>query len=163
MHPLDLEIPAPVVDRGIYVMPAFATLPVADLAKARRWYAAMGFTELAVMPGPADAPSLVHLRRYRYQDLLLVPATAGAATGTGAARLSFAHTGPLTDLDGIAEALRATNLGEVEGPTQTPWYAIEVVGRDADGNTVVLTGRAETPPPSAWVDEVRASITDSES
>ncbi len=157
-----IDMPSPVIDREIYVMPAFATLTVRDLDAARRWYAAMGFVELAVMPGPDGGPSLVHLRRYRYQDLLLVPAPEGAPTGTGSARLSFAHTAPLSELDDIAEALRQTGLGEVDGPNETPWYAVELVARDADGNTVALTGRSERQPSREWTDEVRSSIVEPE-
>ena len=156
------EIPAHVVDREIYVMPAFATILVTDLDLARRWYAAMGFVELAVLPGPGEGPSLVHLRRYRYQDLLLVPAPDGAPTGTGAARISFAHTGALSELDEIAAALRDAGSGAVDGPNETPWFAVEVVGRDADGNTVVLTGRSETPPPTEWTDEIHSSLIEPE-
>lgn len=158
MQVTDVEVPVAEIDRDIYVMPAFVTLPTSDLDAARAWYAALGFVELAVMPPGTDSPQLVHLRRYRYQDVLLVPAADGAATG-GGIRASFAHTAPLDELDTVAERLAALGTGTVAGPRTTPWYAVELEATDPDGHVVVLTGMAEQPP-QAFVDEVRASVVD---
>jgi catechol 2,3-dioxygenase-like lactoylglutathione lyase family enzyme len=107
------------VDREIYVMPGFTTLPVADLERATRWYGHLGFVVLAEMgDGPAR---LVHLRRYRYQDLLLVLRGADEDPPAGAAaRTSFSHTGPLDELDAMAAALRGHGAGRVEGPEAMP-------------------------------------------
>src|SRR5262249_50155191 len=70
---LNVETPDPALDLSIYVMPAFATLTVSDLAASRRWYVeGLGFAVLAEVPGPSGEVALVHLRRWRYQDLLLV-------------------------------------------------------------------------------------------
>jgi hypothetical protein len=47
------------------------------------------------------------------------------------------------DASELAEvAARATKVGggTVEGPAPTPWNTIDLVARDADGYTVVLTG-----------------------
>ena len=70
---------APGIDRDIYPMPMFVTLAVRDLVASTAWYEAAGFIVLATLPGPAGPSSLVHLRRMRHQDLLLVPGepTAG--------------------------------------------------------------------------------------
>src|SRR5438132_972220 len=57
----------------IYPMPAFAQLQVADLDRATRWYTnILGFRVIFAMPGHDGSPQLIHLRRSRYQDLLLV-------------------------------------------------------------------------------------------
>ena len=155
--PAAFEVPAPVIDRDIYVMPMFATLPVADLELSRAWYAALGFVELAVMPAPDGSVQLVHLRRYRYQDLLLVPAGEdGAVRNT--TRVSVAHTGELAELDALAEAVRAVGGGEVVGPTTTPWRAVELEARDADGHVVVLTAQSTEPPPEGWDEFVASTI-----
>ncbi len=150
-----LEVPAPVVDREIYVMPMFATLPVADLDRSRAWYATLGFVELAVMPAPDGSVQLVHLRRYRYQDLLLVPGDASVANTT---RVSFSHTGVLEELDELAAAVRALGGGDVTGPTTTPWRAVELEARDPDGHVVVLTAQSTEPPAEGWDEFVRSSI-----
>src|SRR3954447_25701553 len=83
--PALLEVPAGEIDRSIYVMPSFATFEVTSLDTSRRWYVeGLGFVVLATLPGQDGAPALVHLRRWRYQDLLLVPARHEAAGSRGA-------------------------------------------------------------------------------
>ena len=57
------------ITRDIYPMPAFVTLEVIDLERTADWCVnGLDFLELFRMPGPGGAPSLVHLRRWRYQD-----------------------------------------------------------------------------------------------
>lgn len=157
--PEDFEVPVPEIDREIYAMPMFATLPVRDLDASRAWYAALGLVELAVMPAPDGSVQLVHLRRYRYQDLLLVPAAGeeDGATGSGA-RISFAHTGRVEDLEDVADALREVGGGEVAGPHATPWRAVELEARDPDGHIVVMTAPPEGPPPEGWDEFVRSTV-----
>lgn len=145
----DLEVPAPVIDREIYAMPMFVTLPVADLDRSRAFYGALGVVELAVMPGPDGSVQVVHLRRYRYQDILLVPAE-GSSPGRNTTRVSFAHTGPLDDLDRVAEAVAGLGTGEVTGPVTTPWRTVDVEARDPDGHLVVLTAQSQEPAPEGW-------------
>ena len=56
-----------------YPMPMFINLEVADLPASVDWYQrALGFR--VVFEGPPGGPSMAHLRRDRYQDLLLFPA-----------------------------------------------------------------------------------------
>src|ERR687893_481936 len=70
-------VPAPGPDavppepfRGIYAMPAFVTIPTSDLAASVDfWTRGLGFIELFGIPG-----QVVHLRRWTFQDVLLVPA-----------------------------------------------------------------------------------------
>lgn len=152
----ETETPTHEVDRDIYGMPAFVTLPTSDMTASRSWYASLGFVELAVMPPGADAPTLVHLRRYRYQDILLAPTEGPVRAGD--ARTAFTHTGPLDELDDIAAAARDHGGGHVEGPHQTAWYSVDLVAHDPDGHVVVLTARSTQPPPREWSDAVRASV-----
>lgn len=161
--PADVEVPDHRIDREIYAMPAFTTLPVADLSLAVAWYGSLGFEVLAEMgEGPMR---VVHLRRYRYQDLLLVPASPATTPpasepASGGARINFSHTGPLDDLDTMVAAAREQSTGTVTGPTPTPWHAVEVEAIDADGHVVVMTARSATPPPQAFLDDVRGSLTE---
>jgi len=56
-----------------YPMPMFINLEVADLPASVDWYQrALGFR--VVFEGPPGEPPMAHLRRDRYQDLLLFPA-----------------------------------------------------------------------------------------
>jgi catechol 2,3-dioxygenase-like lactoylglutathione lyase family enzyme len=129
------------IDTEIYPMPGFVTFQVVDLRRSTRWYVdGLGFVVLAELPGPGGEPVLVHLRRHRYQDVLLVargPADpdAGQAWGLGV-RYSVRAGGE--DLKARAELVRAVG-GEVDGPSRTPWNTVDLVCRDPDGYEVVLT------------------------
>lgn len=130
--------PAP-IDRSIYPMPMFATLHVRDLGESAAFYARLGFIVLAEIPGPDGTPVLLHLRRARYQDLLLVPGDPRPGSTT----VSFAAHGE--DLEALAAGAReglAAPAG-VEGPTSTPWFTTDLTATDADGNVIVLTAQDE--------------------
>ncbi len=80
----------------------------------------------------------MHLRRQRYQDVLLV-----RGTPTPGPRISFAAGDD--DLAARAQLLAAagagggTGGGTVEGPVDTPWFSRDLVATDRDGYVVVLT------------------------
>jgi catechol 2,3-dioxygenase-like lactoylglutathione lyase family enzyme len=117
------------IDRSIYPMPQFVTFIVADVAASTRFYLeAVGFVVLAELPG------LVHLRRWRHQDVLLVPGAAAPAPGVQVS-LSTA-----TDDDLQARARRAEALGGrvLEGPVRRPYNVTELVLGDPDGYRIVL-------------------------
>jgi catechol 2,3-dioxygenase-like lactoylglutathione lyase family enzyme len=144
---------APGTDRSVYPMPSFVTLTVRDLTASTRWYEAAGFVVLAAMPGADGSPALVHLRRLRHQDLLLV-------AGEPAVRASFAAGED--DLDARAAALRGTGTGHVADPVDTPWYSRDLVLRDPDGHEVVLTAPrvAEAAADADWMRTVEGALTD---
>jgi catechol 2,3-dioxygenase-like lactoylglutathione lyase family enzyme len=129
------------ITRDIYPMPAFVTLTVADVRRTVDWYVeALGFVPLFTMPGPDGEPALVHLRRWRYQDLLVRPGTPQAATGAVVSVSALAE-----ELAGIAEQARAfasrDGGGSVEGPVETPWNTVDVRTTDPDGYPLVFTAR----------------------
>ncbi|MER7501545.1 VOC family protein [Nonomuraea pusilla] len=133
------EQPVPVIDRTIYPMPMFATFRVADIAAAEAFYHAVGFVSLATIPGPDGTPFVVHLRRMKYQDLLLVP----GEPDRGSTTVSFAAGGQ--DLAELAAALRAAAPvgARVEGPTDTLWFTSDLTLDDPDGNRVILSAPRE--------------------
>ncbi len=166
---MDAPTPHHEIDRSIYPMPMFTTFRVRDLDVSRDWYVqALGFVELAVMPGEDGQPALVHLRRYRHQDVLLVPApmdgdgpsATGEATGSSSVdtTLSLAFLGSAGELAAQADRARAMGTA-VEGPTETPWFATEVVVVDPDGNRLVLTRRSDREVPQEWNDLVADAVT----
>src|SRR5919202_6523945 len=64
----------------VYPMPFFATLECEDVTSTVAWYRdALGFGVMFTGPEIAGQPSLVHLRRRKYQDLLLRPSTKPTA------------------------------------------------------------------------------------
>lgn len=147
-------VPAPGPDaeppelfRGIYGMPMFATLPTADLTtSADFWCRGLGFFELFSIPG-----QLIHLRRWMFQDVLLLaeaenaegpagvaPAlTAGPSAGSPPASLSFACVE--SQLEGIAVACRELASGSVTGPQRRPWNSVDLEILTPEGARVVMT------------------------
>jgi catechol 2,3-dioxygenase-like lactoylglutathione lyase family enzyme len=133
---------APEPFRGIYGMPAFATVPTADLAASTDfWTRGLGFFSLFAIPG-----RLVHLRRWAFQDVLLVPA-AEPAQAVPALTLNFACV--LSEADPVAEAARSAGALAVEGPTDTPWNTRDVEIVTPESVRVVFTAGKPLDPAGA--------------
>ena len=110
----DLDAVAPEHFRGIYGMPSFVTIPTIDLGTSVEfWTRGLDFFELFSVPG-----QLVHLRRWAFQDLLLVP-TVSATKHVPTVSISFACV--LNQIDTLADACRAVGGGVVSEPRDTPW------------------------------------------
>lgn len=144
-------VPAPGPDavapdpfRGIYAMPMFVTIPTHDLeASTDFWVQGLGFIDLFSVPG-----QVVHLRRWAFQDVLLVPATADTAT-TSVSRMQVSFSGVLSQLDPVAAACRALRPENVTGPRDTPWNTRDVEVITPEGVRVVLTAAKLFDPESA--------------
>ncbi len=128
------------ITRDIYPMPAFVTLTVSDVRRTVDWYVeALGFVSLFTMPGPDGDPVLVHLRRWRHQDLLVTPGAPQPSTGVVVSVSALAE-----ELDDIAERARAhggSGAAAVEGPSDTPWNSVDLRTVDPDGYRLVFTAR----------------------
>jgi hypothetical protein len=141
-------VPAPGPDvvppepfRGIYGMPAFATIPTSDpAASVEFWTRGLGFVELFGIPG-----QVVHLRRWAFQDVLLVPA-AGVPEEAPAMSLSFACV--LSQVDSLVEACRALRPDSVDGPRDTPWNTRDVTVITPENARIVFTAARPFDPAS---------------
>ncbi|WP_368499218.1 VOC family protein [Herbiconiux sp. A18JL235] len=132
---------APELFRGIYGMPAFVTIPSGDLAASVEfWTRGLGFFELFGVPG-----RLVHLRRWMFQDVLLVPGSPGDTVPSMSA--SFACV--LNELDTIAERCREVGTGTVGEPHDTPWNTRDVEVVTPENVRVVFTAGKQFDPGSA--------------
>ncbi|MFI6457855.1 VOC family protein [Streptosporangium amethystogenes] len=130
------SIPAE-ISRDIYGMPAFVSLTVSDLDRTVDWYVnGLDFISLFTVPGPGGEPALVHLRRWRYQDILVRPGKADTGQGW-----TIGMMATLEQLDALAERARAHGGGTVDGPADTPWNTRDLRVTDPDGYTVVYTAR----------------------
>jgi catechol 2,3-dioxygenase-like lactoylglutathione lyase family enzyme len=132
-----MDIPTPAITRDIYGMPAFVTLAVADVERTVDWYVnGLDFISLFTMPGPDGTPALVHLRRWRYQDILVRPGKPPTGGEWTVSVMAIAD-----QLDALAERARAHGGGTVEGPLDTPWNTRDLRTTDPDGYVVVFTAR----------------------
>ncbi|MGA5896712.1 VOC family protein [Streptomyces venetus] len=123
---------APEPFRGIYGMPAFVTIPTTDLAaSADFWVRGLGFFQLFSIPG-----TVVHLRRWAFQDVLLVSAES-VPEQAPAMSVSFACV--LDQVESIAEACRALRPDSVDGPRDTPWTTRDVEVITPENARIVFT------------------------
>ncbi|MEV4758375.1 VOC family protein [Micromonospora sp. NPDC049559] len=140
---------APEPFRGIYGMPAFVTIPTGDLpASVDFWIRGLGFFELFGIPG-----RLVHLRRWAFQDVLLVSA-ASVPARPPAMSVSFACV--LGQVDSLVEAVRALDPNAVDGPRDTPWNTRDVEVITPEKARVVFTAAKPFDPASQEARDLEA-------
>ena len=124
-----------IITRDVYPMPAFLTLTVSDLERSVAWYTeGLDFVELARMP------QLVHLRRFRNQDILLFPPRPDRPAADSGAGWSFSLRGG-PGLPALARRLAARAPDASAGLQRMPWNVDELRCTDPDGYTIVFTER----------------------
>ena len=139
----------PEIYRGIYGMPMFVTVPTSDLAASVDfWIRGLGFIDLFTIPG-----RLTHLRRWAFQDTLLVP--TGRPTDPPTASITFACV--LSQVDEIAQACAALLPGCTTGPRQTPWNTVELEVITPENARVILTAARPLDPDSAEARNLEAA------
>lgn len=135
------DVVPPELFRGIYGMPAFVTIPTTDLAASVDfWTRGLGFFELFGIPG-----TLVHLRRWAFQDVLLLQAES-VPERAPAASVSFACV--LGQVDSLVEECRALRPDSVEGPRDTPWNTRDVEVITPENARIVFTAAKPFDPDS---------------
>lgn len=142
-------VPVPALDaapaqlfHGLYGMPMFTTIPSADLAASVDfWTRGLGFFDLFSVPG-----ELTHLRRWAFQDVLLVPGAGRASASTPALTVSFACV--LSQIDQIVTACEEVSPGSTTGPRTMPWNSVEVEVRTPEDVRVVMTAARPYDPTS---------------
>jgi hypothetical protein len=128
-------------------MPMFLTLPTGDLAASVDfWLRGLGFVDLFSVPG-----RLTHLRRWAFQDVLLVPGEPPAEAP--AAGVSFACV--LGQLDEIAARCEEILPGCTSGPEEKPWNSIELTVLTPERARVVMTAGKPLDPRGPAADRMR--------
>jgi hypothetical protein len=89
---------------------------------------------------------MVHLRRRRYQDVLIVAAREDGPP-SGSLTVTFNADGEIGELAERAKAAARLGASAIEGPTHTPWNTTDVRATDPAGNRIVFTARRENPDP----------------
>lgn len=125
-------------------MPMFATFAVEDFGRSERFYQAAGFITLARVPGsdPGGESAVIHLRRLRHQDILLVRTAAGSARpNPDVSFVSIAVHGE--DIEALRQSLVAraedSPLVSISDVEDTPWFTRDLHAIDPDGHHVVFT------------------------
>ncbi|MFC4373628.1 VOC family protein [Nocardia halotolerans] len=139
---------APEPFRGLYGMPMFVILPTTDLAASVDfWIRGLGFFDLFSVP-----QQLTHLRRWAFQDVLLVPGSP-AAEPSGAT-VSFSCV--LDQIDAIAEACESLVPGCTTGPQVKPWNSVELEIITPENTRVVMTAARPLDPDSPEAAHLRS-------
>lgn len=127
----------------IYAMPMFATVEAKDPRETARWFTeVLDFDVMFTGPDVDGVPQLTHLRRAKYQDILVVPSRGPSEPGSGL--LITLQAGEADHVDDLAR--RAVDAGsQVDGPHDTPWNTRDFTIEDPDGNSFVVTGRGRQP------------------
>lgn len=129
------EAVAPEPFRGIYGMPQFLTVPCADLAASTDfWVRGLGFIELFSVPG-----QVVHLRRWMFQDVLLVPAAPGLDEPTAPPAMSVSLSCVLSQIEQVAESCRAIAAGSGDGTRDTYWNTRDIAVITPERTRVIFT------------------------
>ncbi|GGU15370.1 VOC family protein [Nocardioides albus] len=126
---------APEPFRGIYGMPQFLTVPCADLAVSTDfWVRGLGFIDLFNVPG-----QVVHLRRWTFQDVLLVPAGPDFTEPTTPSATSVSFSCVLNQIEQVAESCRAIAPDSVVGPRDTYWNTRDIEVITPERTRVIFT------------------------
>lgn len=124
-------VTAPDVYREIYPMPMFLTVPSHDLAASKDfWIRGLGFIDLFSVPD-----QITHLRRWAFQDVLLVP---GDRPETASA-MSVSFSCVLGEIDAIAARCEELAPGCTTGPREMPWNSMELTVVTPENARVVMT------------------------
>ncbi|MCA5892027.1 VOC family protein [Isoptericola sp. NEAU-Y5] len=148
--PPGLGVQPPEQFHGIYGMPMFVTVPTADLeASTDFWVRGLGFFVIFSAPG-----TVVHLRRWAFQDVLLVPAPPADAAGP----LGVSFSCVLSQVDEIAAACEEVVPGSTTGPQLRPWGTVEVEITTPERTRVVMTAARPWDPASPEAQTVRDQL-----
>lgn len=114
----------------IYPMPMFVSIPTADFDASKDfWMRGLGFIDLFSIPD-----QVTHLRRWAFQDVLLVP---GERTEQAPISVSFACV--MSEIEPIAARCEELAPGSVAGPAETPWNTVDITATTPEGARVVMT------------------------
>lgn len=154
-------VPLPALDaepaelfRGIYGMPMFVNVPTLDMAASVEfWTRGFGFFEFFAAPG-----QVTHLRRWAFQDVLLVPTDDPAGVLAGPPVMTVTFSCVLSQVDQIAAACEELTPGSTTGPRQTLWNTIDLEVVTPENARVIMTAARPYDPASAEAQTLRDSL-----
>jgi predicted lactoylglutathione lyase len=124
----------------IYPMPTFVSMTATDLAATVRFFAeALEFGVMFSGPEVDGVPLLVHLRRARYQDILVRQGAGGAASTSLVVAMAALDAAAIDALEARVSAAGGT---VISAAADTPWNTHELTVADPDGHRFTFTARA---------------------
>lgn len=142
-----LDAKAPEVYREFYGMPMFTINPTSDLEASRDfWLEGLGFIDIFTIPS-----QVTHLRRWAFQDVLLVPGEAPVETP--GISVNFACV--LSQIEEIQDRCERLVPGCTEGPREMPWNSVELTIMTPEQTRVVMTAARPIDPDGALAEELR--------
>jgi hypothetical protein len=142
-----LDAKAPEIYRQFYGMPMFTLCPTNDLAASRDfWVEGFGFIDIFTIPG-----QVTHLRRWAFQDVLLVPGTQPAEAS--AVSVNFACVP--SQIEEVRECCEKLLPGCTEGPREMPWNSVELTVLTPENTRVVMTAARPIDPKGQLAAELR--------
>ncbi|WP_433159558.1 VOC family protein [Kribbella sp. CA-247076] len=140
---------APGIYWEIYPMPMFVTLPARDLEASKDfWIRGLGFADLFSAPGG----QVTHLRRWAFQDVLLVPGVPAASPAVQS--VSFAAV--LSELSEITVRCEELVPGCTSGPEVKPWNSVELTVSTPENARVTMTAARPLDPAGPEAANLRA-------
>jgi len=128
-------------------MPMFVSIPTSDLAESVDfWIRGLGFFDLFSVPD-----RLTHLRRWAFQDVLLVPGQR--ADSPPSVSVSFACV--LSQIGQIANACEELRPGCTSGPHVKPWNSLELEIVTPENARVIMTAARPYDPNSVEAEHLR--------
>lgn len=142
-----LDAVAPEPYEGFYGMPMFVTIPVPDLETSKDfWIRGLGFVDLFSIPG-----RITHLRRWAFQDVLLVPGEAGE---TSAVQLNFSCVP--SQIEEVRARCEELAPGCTDEPREMPWNSVELTVITPENARVVMTAARPIDPRGEQAANLRA-------
>lgn len=122
----------------IYPMPIFCTLSVNSVQESLDWYSkSLDFRSIFSMHDPVTQElTFVHLRRHKYQDILLVQGQSNKQDNAGGIAITFQAW---TDIDALTDRAKNNGAKIIKEPHDTLWNTRDVTFEDNDGYNITFT------------------------
>ncbi|MFI6027596.1 VOC family protein [Amycolatopsis magusensis] len=141
-------VTAPEPYREFYGMPMFVILPTADVEESKDfWIRGLGFIDLFSAP----RNQVVHLRRWAFQDVLLVPGEPMPEPTL----MSTSFSCVLDEIEPIAARCEELRPGSTTAPVEQPWNSVELTVITPENARVVMTAARRIDPDSPVADNLR--------
>ncbi|GAA4894718.1 hypothetical protein LX16_1633 [Stackebrandtia albiflava] len=141
-----LDAEPPEIYREFYGMPMFTISHTTDLEASRDfWVEGLGFIDIFTIPG-----QVTHLRRWAFQDVLLVPGTPSRETPGVSVNFSCVPR----QIEEVRQRCEALVPGCTDGPREMPWNSIELTVLTPENTRVVMTAARPIDPDSRLAREL---------